>query len=204
MASLLIWGADYGDSAEPDLKPEIGIHFESDGVPTDILLSLRLRRLRMASAGLPTIAGSFGGQYPEFLRAIAAVRPGDREIQDLVALERPSISAEGGEEGGRHSSFDCMLADLPESTDYDEEPVAQTQVVPTYPAFARDAMIQGRVILRVFIDARGRMCALKIVRSVTGLDDAAVNAVRQWTFSPARLKGSPVDAWVDVPMDFHF
>ena len=70
--------------------------------------------------------------------------------------------------------------------------------------FAKDAQIQGTVVLRLFIDSSGRTCAIKLLKGVTGLNEAAIDAVKQWTFNPASLKGVPVAAWVDVPINFHF
>lgn len=209
IASLLLWGTAYrGDSTEPELKPEIGIRFESDGSSTDVLLSLRQRRLRLASSGMPILAGTFGERYSEFLRAIAAVRPHDRELQDLVALEEQSgaeeVSGRGGEEGAIHPDTECFLAPIPEWTDYDVAPTPVTTVAPTYPLFAVDAQIQGTVVLSVFINSLGRICSIKLLKGITGLNEAAIGAVKRWTFNPAYLKGVPVAGWVDIPIGFHF
>jgi len=42
------------------------------------------------------------------------------------------------------------------------------------------------------------------VKSVKGLDEAAISAVKQWEFTPASRNGIPVGAWIDIPIDFHF
>jgi TonB family protein len=42
----------------------------------------------------------------------------------------------------------------------------------------------------------------KVVKSVLGFDQAAIDAVRQWKFKPAMAKGKPVAVWVAVPVRF--
>lgn len=51
---------------------------------------------------------------------------------------------------------------------------------------------QGTVVLDVWIDERGEVVCVKVVRSIPVFDTATVEAVRQWKFSPATLGGRPV------------
>ena len=85
---------------------------------------------------------------------------------------------------------------------YDEEPVPITAPTPQYPEFARDAGITGTVVLHVWIDEAGRVQEAKVVQSVVGLDQAAMEAVTKWTFKPARKAGMPVATWFEIPMTF--
>ena len=86
---------------------------------------------------------------------------------------------------------------------YEDEPVPVTQPTPAYPEFARDAQIQGTVILHVLVGKDGRVKNVKVKRSVTGLDDAAIKAIQKWVFKPALSNNKPVAVWVEVPMNFH-
>ena len=79
-----------------------------------------------------------------------------------------------------------------------------TQVQPAYPEFAREAQIQGKVILHVLVDKNGRVKNVKVIRGVTGLNEAAVDAIKKWVFKPALSNNKPVAVWVEIPMDFHF
>lgn len=75
---------------------------------------------------------------------------------------------------------------------------------PRYPYLARRRGQQGRVILRVRVNAGGDAAAVTIRRS-SGyrlLDDAAVDAVGKWLFVPARRGGIAVAGLVDVPVSF--
>jgi len=87
---------------------------------------------------------------------------------------------------------------------YEDEPVPVTQVKPNYPEFAREAQIQGTVVLHVLVGKDGRVKNVKVIRSVKGLDDEAVRAIKQWVFKPALSNNKPVAVWVEVPLQFHF
>lgn len=75
---------------------------------------------------------------------------------------------------------------------------------PAYPALSRRIGEEGRVILRVLVDASGSAEEVQ-VRDSSGhprLDEAAQRAVQSWRFAPARRGEEPVAAWVLVPVSF--
>ena len=75
---------------------------------------------------------------------------------------------------------------------------------PAYPPAARRLGHQGKVVLRVLVNAAGNADKVE-VRTSSGfdrLDDAALDAVRRWRFVPARHGDAPVAAWVLVPIIF--
>ncbi|TDV39221.1 outer membrane transport energization protein TonB [Paraburkholderia caballeronis] len=75
---------------------------------------------------------------------------------------------------------------------------------PDYPQIAQERGWQGRVLLRVHVLASGQPDSVAI-QTGSGrrlLDDAAQEAVRRWTFVPARRGDEPTDGWVTVPIDF--
>jgi len=68
-----------------------------------------------------------------------------------------------------------------------------TRVDPAYPDLARRAGIEGTVELEVAIDAAGKVTDVEVVRGLPlGMSDAAADAVRRWTFRPARTASGPV------------
>jgi protein TonB len=75
---------------------------------------------------------------------------------------------------------------------------------PHYPETARRRGDQGRVIVRVNVSPDGEPLTLSIAHSSgsTTLDEAAMAAVRQWRFVPARQSGQPVAAAAEVPIVF--
>jgi protein TonB len=77
-----------------------------------------------------------------------------------------------------------------------------TSVDPIYPQLARTAHAEGMVILEAIIDAQGRVESVKVLRSLPLLDQAAVDAVKQWTFTPAMLNGAAVPVVMTVTVNF--
>ena len=71
-------------------------------------------------------------------------------------------------------------------------PMLLAKCAPRYTDAARHAKLEGRVILYVQVYPDGRAHNIKIQRGLgLGLDAAAVNAVKEWRFSPGRKNGKP-------------
>lgn len=75
-------------------------------------------------------------------------------------------------------------------------------VPPAYPEVARAARVDGTVILEATIDEAGEVQNVKVLRSIPLLDRAAVDAVRQWRYTPTRLNGVPVAVVMTVTVTF--
>ncbi len=73
---------------------------------------------------------------------------------------------------------------------------------PVYPAMARAARVEGVVILEAVIDAKGSVESVRVLRSIPTLDQAAIDAVRRWRFTPTRLNGTPVPIVMTVTVNF--
>jgi protein TonB len=75
---------------------------------------------------------------------------------------------------------------------------------PVYPASSRRSGEQGRVILRVLVNANGGADEVQL-RTSSGhlrLDETARDAVRRWKFVPAKRGAEAVPAWVLIPISF--
>lgn len=93
-----------------------------------------------------------------------------------------------------------------------EEPVSEATAyagylrnpAPTYPAFAQRQRWEGTVLIRVHVLASGKPDKLEITQSSgrKTLDDAALAAVRNWTFVPAKRGSKAIDGWTTVPIEF--
>ena len=76
--------------------------------------------------------------------------------------------------------------------------------LPSYPSAAREQGLEGVVVLGVLVGVNGRPVEIA-VRTSSGartLDEAAVDAVTRWRFSPAREGRKAVESWVEVPLKF--
>jgi TonB family protein len=81
--------------------------------------------------------------------------------------------------------------------------VVINRVDPIYPAVAKESKISGVVILEVVIDHTGVVKDARVLKPLPfGLDQAALDAVKQWTFRPATLNGQAVDVLFNVTINF--
>jgi len=84
--------------------------------------------------------------------------------------------------------------------------VSQAQVVkkvqPEYPQEAREANIQGEVVLRITISREGDVSKAELVSGDAMLAAAAIDAVEQWKYKPFLLNGDPVEVDTEAAVDF--
>lgn len=72
-----------------------------------------------------------------------------------------------------------------------------------YPEIARQAGIEGRVVVQFIIDEEGQVVDPQVVRGIGGgCDEAAVEAVKQVEFTPGRQRGRPVRVRYSLPITF--
>jgi periplasmic protein TonB len=82
-------------------------------------------------------------------------------------------------------------------------PVLVYKKEPEYSEEARKAKYQGTVILWLIVDPNGKPRDIKIARSLgMGLDEKAIEAVKNWKFDPARKDGAPVAVQINVEVNF--
>lgn len=73
---------------------------------------------------------------------------------------------------------------------------------PAYPEVAKQARVEGVVILEAVISPEGRVTEVKVLRGSPLLDDAAVTAVKSWAYTPTLLNGVPVPVVMTVTVSF--
>jgi protein TonB len=83
-----------------------------------------------------------------------------------------------------------------------EPPRKLVHVPPRYPELARRAALQGTVELECVIDPSGSVAEIRSANGPTLLRDAAVDAVRQWRYTPTKLNGVPVSVIMTVTVRF--
>jgi protein TonB len=77
-----------------------------------------------------------------------------------------------------------------------------THVDPVYPRAAQIAHVEGTVILEAVIDVNGAVTSVRVLRSITLLDQAALDAVRGWKFTPTLLNGVAVPVALTITVRF--
>jgi protein TonB len=81
-------------------------------------------------------------------------------------------------------------------------PTQIKKVPPTYPQIAQSARVSGVVILEATIGVNGKVQDVKVLRSVPLLDQAAIDAVRQWEYTPTLLNNVPTAVIMTVTVTF--
>jgi TonB family protein len=82
------------------------------------------------------------------------------------------------------------------------EPKKIRHVSPKYPAEALAAGVEGLVVVEAVIATDGTVRDIQVMRSVAMLDGAAMDAVRQWLFTPTLLNGTPVEVIITASVNF--
>ena len=81
-------------------------------------------------------------------------------------------------------------------------PTRIVSVAPVYPQVALAARVEGTVILQAVIDEKGSVRELRVLRGHPLLDDAAMQAVAKWQFTPTLLNGTTVPVVMTVTVSF--
>ena len=82
------------------------------------------------------------------------------------------------------------------------EPKKIVHVAPMYPVIAQQSRVEGVVILEAIIDERGNVDHVRVLRSRPLLDQAAIDAVRAWKYTPTLLNGVPVQVLMTITIQF--
>ena len=92
--------------------------------------------------------------------------------------------------------FDLSKVDTP--------PKVQKYVPPVYPAGAKGKHIEGNVVIRCIVTARGKVKDMQVISSEPKgyFETAALKALKKWTFIASKLGGKRVPVYVDVPITF--
>jgi protein TonB len=107
---------------------------------------------------------------------------------DSIVVEMPSPS-------GREPPPADFLA-------VEEKPSLISFPAPVYPTLARQAEVEGTVLLRVLVGKDGKVADVVVVRGIEMLNDASVEAARRAIFRPALQQHRPVSVWVEIPLQF--
>jgi periplasmic protein TonB len=121
--------------------------------------------------------------------------------QEEISQTTPGIDSEGDKIVVAPPSQE----ELPKYGDYvyvEELPEAISKPAPAYPDIAREAGVDGTVLVQALVGKDGKVKDTRVVKSIPMLDASAVAAVKQWVFKPALSNNKPVAVWVAVPVKF--
>lgn len=141
----------------------------------------------------------------------------DRTSESKLMMKRGTPGIVGGRDGEAAPYFFVSIEPLSRDSRTWEEaihrvdekgittPKVLRSVPPTYPEAARKAGVTGTVVLQALVDEQGVVQQVEVLRSLEkGCTDAAVQAVRQWRYEPARFakSGKPVAVFFTVTINF--
>jgi protein TonB len=176
----------------------------------------RKRTVILTTADL-TVPPSLTEQQQTQVKVEVKTRPAvakPKPVADELAVEETIATSEEMSAMGQTTteSFgegDSLVVDtgggLPGPEDYvayEKEPELVSPPQPVYPDIAREAGVEGTVLVRVLVGEDGFVKEQMIVQSVPMLDEAAAQAAADAVFKPALQKDKPVAVWMVIPIEF--
>ena len=121
-----------------------------------------------------------------------------------VATAPGTPGAIGPSDGANPAHGEDVLPSLDAPVYVEELPAVVKEVKPVYPQFARDAGVEGLVLVKVLVGKDGRVLDARLSEKdqVPMLNEAALDAARQWRFTPGLANGRPVVCWTAIPFRF--
>jgi protein TonB len=113
---------------------------------------------------------------------------------DTPILFGKNLESQGCPEGQVHASAGCA-----------EPPKLLSKVEPRYPKSARKEHLEGVVIYQAIVMSSGRLEQFTLLSSKVrgrGFEEAALDALKQWRYSPATFEGKPVPCYWVVKLEF--
>jgi protein TonB len=132
--------------------------------------------------------------------AAAAKAAGEKASADAVAGKQKADAAAARERA--EAARAKAVASAVKVGGQIKPPTKIKDVRPVYPEIARSARVAGEVAIEATIGTDGKVVDAKVIRSVPLLDQAALDAVRQWEYTPSLLNGVPVPVTVTVTINF--
>jgi protein TonB len=91
----------------------------------------------------------------------------------------------------------------PDFVAVEKEPIPIKSPAPRYPDIAQRAGLEGTVYVKLWVDREGKVKKAVVLKSDAEVfNEAAIEAGKQWVFTPAQQQGKPVQVWVAVPFKF--
>jgi protein TonB len=129
----------------------------------------------------------------EFVKEEVIVPP--NTFKSMSEMKPLQTSGHGGVEGGKNvATFSA----------FDQAPELVKACDPVYPELAKQAGLEGMVLLRLLISRKGRVLDAEVIKSdvTPAMEKAAIAAARNSRFKPAKYRNRPVKAHMVFPVNF--
>jgi TonB family protein len=133
--------------------------------------------------------------------AAAAKAAGDKAAADAIAGKERAEAAAAKEKAEAAARAKALVAPKRVGGKI-KAPTKIRDAAPVYPAAAQSARVAGVVVIEATIGPDGKVADAKVLRSVPMLDQAALDAVKMWQYTPTLLNGVPVAVVMTVTVNF--
>jgi len=202
--ALTVTGCAASPTAEVDAAKAAVDKAVTDGAGQYAAESLRAAQEARAALDVELTAqeGKWFKSYDKSKElAIAAKAAGDKAAADAIAAKEKADAVAAKEQAAAASRAKAKAAAIRVGGKI-KAPTKIKDVKPVYPAIAQSAHVSGVVTIEATIGPDGKVIDAKVLRSVPMLDQAALEAVRQWEYTPTLLNGVPVPVVVTVTINF--
>lgn len=134
--------------------------------------------------------------------AATAKAAGDKAAADAVAGKERADAAAAKARADRAAAREKAKKAAVRVGGRVKPPTKVKDVAPVYPAIARSARVEGVVIVEATVGEDGKVIDARVLRSVPMLDQAALDAVQQWEYTPSLRNGIPVPVVMTVTINF--
>lgn len=183
ICSLLLLSALFYSFKKFDSTTAIIIPMPDEPITAvDIPVTIHPEKIRRPALPLIPVASEddeFCEDYP--------IDFGDIDIEALIASSGPPVEDE-------EKIYEFKAVQV--------KPTIVLMAQPIYPEIARKSGTTGLVVIRVLIDKQGNVEKAEIYKSVTMLDDAALDAAKRCKFKPAMQRDKCVKVWMSIPFKF--
>ena len=204
MLILFLAGCGAPPTAEADAARQSMARASSAGADKYAADSLKEAQAAQAAldAELKSQEGKFIKSYDRARElAVAATTAADKAATDATSA-RERAEAEEAKRAKAAAARREKLAKAIRVGGEVRPPIRVKEVSPVYPAIAQSARVQGDVVIEATIDEEGKVADARVVKSVPLLDQAALDAVRQWEYRPSLLNGVPTAVVTTVTVRF--
>ncbi len=204
----------------------VGAYWASEYLAKEEAPVRTVRILKYSELGPPpSIQGASAAVAPSVSAAAPTAKPSvgipvpvpDAEIspeqsfasQQEMAVTGPvgdGVGAGGGaviEQDVQVENIEEEEAPPPDFVPFEKEPQVIKRIEPVYPELARKAGLEGTVWVKLWVDKEGKVKDVVILKSASEIfNQPAIDAAKQWIFTPAMMKTGPVSVWISLSFNF--
>jgi TonB family protein len=172
------------------------------GVPPSLTqeVSAADMQVAVATAAAPSIG--VPEPVPDFQATTTTLATTDQIAEALAPVDVDQLGSSSDSLVIDESMFANNSSRPDDYQAFDELPVPISTPAPVYPDLARSGDVEGNVKVRACVTKEGKVSDVVVIEGNFLLHDAAIAAVKKWTFKPALQQHKPVQVWVDIPLNF--